>query len=119
MRREPSGIGNVLLSIAGWILFVVFGVLILVEYGRRMPSGYTPNSIRFVACSSLSAVVAVQAATALASGFVAVLLIESVFGRTMSRRARVVAIIVGGTVLFALSFGGMLVFRRRQIGVCA
>ena len=58
-----------------------------------------------------------EAATAL--GFVAVLLIESVFGRTMSRRARVVAIIVGGTVLFALSFGGMLVFRRRQIGVCA
>ncbi len=119
LTREKSGIRNVFRSIAGWVVLVAFGVLTFVEYGPRTPFRYIPAPIRFVACSSLAAVVGVQAATALASGFVVVLLAESVFGRTMSFRARVSAVVVVGTVLFGLSFGGALLLRRRFMGVCA
>jgi hypothetical protein len=118
-KKEKLGIRNVLRSIAGWVVLVVFGVLTFIEYGRRTPLGYTPAPIRFVACSSLASVVAVQAATALASGFVVVLWTESLFGRTMSSRTRVSAVVVVGTVLFILSFGGALLLRRRFVGVCA
>jgi hypothetical protein len=108
----------ILRSIAGWMAVVVLGVLALNEYGPRTPLGYTPMPLRFVACSSLAAVVGAQAAVALVAGFVVVLSAESLFGRTMSPKARLGATFVVATMLFGLSFGGALLLRHRFIGVC-
>jgi hypothetical protein len=116
-RRTPGIV--ILRSIAGWVGLVVLGVVTLNEFGPRIPLGYTPMPLRFAACSSLTAVVGVQAAIALASGFVVVLSAESLFGRPMSSKARVTAVTVVGAMLFGLSFGGALLIRHRFIGVCA
>ena len=98
---------------------VVVGVVTLTEYGPTTPLGYTPAPIRFAACSSLVAVGAVQAAIALACGFVVVLAAESLLGRTMSFKARVSTLVMIGIILFGLSFGGALLLRGRFVDVCA
>jgi hypothetical protein len=113
------GIPRILRLIAGWVMLVVLGVLTLNEYGPRIPPGYTPAPIRFAACSPLTAVIGAQTAVALAAGFIVVLSAESLFGRTMSSKARLSAAIVVGTILFGMSFGGALLLRHRFIGVCA
>ena len=99
-------------------MLVVLGVLTLNEYGPRIPPGNTPAPIRFVAFSSWAAVIGAQTAVALAAGFVVVLSAESLFGRTMSSKARLIAAIVVGTMLFGLSFGGALLLRHRFTRVC-
>src|SRR5437016_1721664 len=114
--RAAPEIPRMLRSFAGWVVLVVLGVLMFNEYGPRTPPGYFPVLFRFVACGSLAPVVGAQIAAALASGFITVSLAETLFGRTMSSRARVTAVVVIGTVLFGLSFGGALLLRRRFIG---
>ena len=100
------------------MVLVVLCVLTLVEYGPRAPLTYPPAPIRFVACGSLAAVVGAQVTAALGSGFITVVLARALFGRTMSFKARVMATVVIGTVVFALSFGGALLLRHSFIG-CA
>src|SRR5262245_34659231 len=93
---KRPGIPNILRSIAGWLVLVVFGVVTWIEYGPGNATGYTPAPIRFVVCGSLATVVGVVVAYALASGFAVVLLIESLFGRTIFSKARLGAIVVVG-----------------------
>jgi hypothetical protein len=117
--RETPGIPAILRSIAGWVALVGLGTLTLTVYGPRTPLGYTPWAIRFVACGSLATVAGAQVITAFGSAFITVFLAQALVGRTMSSKARVVSVLVLGTGLFALSFGGALLLRLSFSGVCA
>src|SRR5438093_9073023 len=117
--RETPRISVLLRASAAWVALVVLGVLIVSAVWPRTPLGYTPAPIRFVACRSLASVISIQVAAAFASGFITVFLVQVLFGRTISFRERVTSVVVIGTLLFALSFGGALLLRRSFISVCA
>lgn len=115
--RETPTVSDLLRASTAWVALVLFGVLTVTAVLPRTPLGYTPAPIRFVACGSFATVFGALVTCAFGSGFITVLLAQALFGRTMSFRARVMAVIVIGSLLFALSFGGALLFRRSTIGV--
>src|SRR5882762_7233565 len=108
--RETPTISELLRASAAWVSLVVVGVLLVTAAWSRTPFGYTPAPIRFVACGSLATVVGAFVAYAFGSGFITILLAQALFGRTMSFKARVMAVVVIVSLLFALSFGGALHF---------
>jgi hypothetical protein len=119
-KPEKAGRSSIVRLTAGWVMLFVLGVLIWTEFGPRTPSGYTPAPIRFVACRPMAAVAGAYLAAGLAFGFIMVWSAELLFGRTSFSRTRLTALVLIGTVLlFALSFAGALLLRRRMIGVCA
>jgi hypothetical protein len=115
--RETPRIPALLRASAAWVALVALSVLILSAVWPGTPLGYTPAPIRFVACGSLATLIGVQLVAAFVSGFITVLLVRVLVGRPISPRdRRVASVLVIGTLLFALSFGGTLLVRRSFIG---
>ncbi len=74
--------------------------------------------VQFLACGSLVRVAGAQLAIAFVSGFIIVLLTQVLFRRQPKSTGRfAVAVVVVGTALCVLSFGGVLLLRRSFLGV--
>jgi hypothetical protein len=114
-HRSPRNLSVVRAAI-GWLVLVVLSSWLLTAFGPRVSQPYRPGMVRFLACGSLVWVAVAQLTIAFVSGFIIVLLIQTLFQRQpMSTRRFAVAAVVVGTTLFILSFGGAVLLRRSSL----